>query len=78
MFLPEILFASLNKCQSLLDTSIAVREEDALKKIHYVNAIGLEKFCATIQRLPKLIQEHPNVNKHTTFTNEAGMITWSI
>ncbi|KAI8437557.1 hypothetical protein MSG28_011855 [Choristoneura fumiferana] len=35
----EILFASLSKCQSLLDTSIAVQEEDALKKIHYINAI---------------------------------------
>ncbi|XP_073959478.1 DNA repair protein RAD51 homolog 3-like isoform X2 [Choristoneura fumiferana] len=57
----EILFASLSKCQSLLDTSIAVQEEDALKKIHYINAIGLEKFCASIKQLPKLIQEHPNI-----------------
>lgn len=63
LFLSEILFASLNKCQSLLETSIAVPEEDALKKFHYINAFGLEKFCASIQQLPKLIQEHPNVSK---------------
>lgn len=57
----EILFASLSKCQRLLHTSIAVQEEDALKKLHYIDAFGLEKFCTCIQNLPKFVHQHPNI-----------------
>lgn len=57
----EILFASLSKCQRLLDTSISISEEEALKKLHYVNAFGLEKFCAFLYQLPNFLQSRPNV-----------------
>ncbi|XP_032522150.2 DNA repair protein RAD51 homolog 3 [Danaus plexippus] len=57
----EILFASLAKCQRLLDTSIAISEEDALKKFHYIKTIGLEKFCSFLNQLPNYLTEYPNV-----------------
>lgn len=37
-------------------------ENEALSKLHYVNAFGLEKFCAFMYRLPKFIEAHPNVS----------------
>ncbi|XP_047537326.1 DNA repair protein RAD51 homolog 3 [Vanessa atalanta] len=57
----EILFSSLAKCQRIMDSSIPIREEDALKKFHYVKAIGLEKFCAFLYQLPNFIRNKPNV-----------------
>ncbi|KAJ8711781.1 hypothetical protein PYW08_008735 [Mythimna loreyi] len=57
----EILSASLLKCQSVLGEPLQITEEDALNKLHYVNAFGLEKFCAFMYRLSKFITEHPNV-----------------
>ncbi|XP_049884826.1 DNA repair protein RAD51 homolog 3-like isoform X1 [Pectinophora gossypiella] len=57
----EILRASISRCQQLLDIPFKTREEDALKKLHYVNALGIEKFCAFILRLPKIIEEKSNV-----------------
>ncbi|XP_069361859.1 DNA repair protein RAD51 homolog 3 isoform X2 [Maniola hyperantus] len=62
----EILFASLAKCQRLLETSISINEEEALKKLHCVNAFGLEKFCAFLYQLPNFIKSRPNV----VITNE--------
>ncbi|XP_049884827.1 DNA repair protein RAD51 homolog 3-like isoform X2 [Pectinophora gossypiella] len=56
----EILRASISRCQQLLDIPFKTREEDALKKLHYVNALGIEKFCAFILRLPKIIEEKSN------------------
>ncbi|XP_023940225.1 DNA repair protein RAD51 homolog 3 isoform X2 [Bicyclus anynana] len=57
----EILFSSLSKCQQLMEASILINEEDALRKLHYVNAIGLEKFCAFMHQLPNLINTRPNI-----------------
>ncbi|XP_045779348.1 DNA repair protein RAD51 homolog 3-like isoform X1 [Maniola jurtina] len=57
----EILFASLAKCQRLLETSISINEEEALKKLHYVNAFGLEKFCAFLYQLPNFMKSRPNI-----------------
>ncbi|KAJ0172193.1 hypothetical protein K1T71_012166 [Dendrolimus kikuchii] len=57
----EILNASLTKCQMLLDTPIDIGKDSSLEKLHYVKTIGLEKFCAFLYRLPKFMEEHPNV-----------------
>lgn len=57
----EILSASLLRCQSILDEPLQMTEEDALNRLHYVNAFGLDKFCAFMYRLPRFIGEHPNV-----------------
>ncbi|CAK1593947.1 unnamed protein product [Parnassius mnemosyne] len=54
----EILSACLLKCQKLLNLPINANNEEALKKLHYVNAFGLEKFCALMHQLPKLIEEN--------------------
>lgn len=60
-FFSEILSASLKRYQKLLQTPQGFREDDALKKLHYVNAFGLNKFCAFMLRLPTFIAEHPGV-----------------
>ncbi|XP_053615614.1 DNA repair protein RAD51 homolog 3 [Plodia interpunctella] len=57
----EILKASIAKCQRLLDDPTILNEEDALKRLHYVNAFGLEQFCTFMHCLPKLIIEYPNI-----------------
>lgn len=57
----EILSASLLRCQSILEEPLQVTEDEALDKLNYVNAFGLEKFCAFMYMLPKFIAEHPNV-----------------
>ncbi|KAJ2954761.1 hypothetical protein O0L34_g3064 [Tuta absoluta] len=57
----EILSASLERCRQLLDIEFTIREEESLKKIHYVNAFGLDKFCALLHSLPRFIEEHSNV-----------------
>lgn len=57
----EILSASLLRCQNILEEPLQVTEDEALDKLHYVNAFGLEKFCAFMYMLPKFIAEHPNV-----------------
>ena len=61
-FVSEILSASLLRCQSILDEPLRITEDEALSKLHYVNAFGLEKFCAFMYQLPKFIGEHPNVS----------------
>ncbi|XP_035453120.2 DNA repair protein RAD51 homolog 3 isoform X1 [Spodoptera frugiperda] len=57
----EILSASLLRCQTILGEPLQMTENEALSKLHYVNAFGLEKFCAFMYRLPKFIEAHPNV-----------------
>ncbi|CAD0204848.1 unnamed protein product [Chrysodeixis includens] len=57
----EILSASLLRCQSILEGPLQVTEDQALDKLHYVNAFGLEKFCAFMYTLPKFVEAHPNV-----------------
>lgn len=57
----EILYASLEKCQRILGTPISIYEEEVLKKLHYVKAIGLEKFCSFMYQLENLIFEKPNI-----------------
>ncbi|XP_026332050.1 DNA repair protein RAD51 homolog 3 [Hyposmocoma kahamanoa] len=57
----EILFASLDRCRKLLSMPLDFRENDALKKLHYVNAFGLTKFCAFLHRLPRFIVQHPRI-----------------
>ncbi|XP_013186253.1 DNA repair protein RAD51 homolog 3 [Amyelois transitella] len=57
----EILKASVIKCQRLLEDSARLSEQEALKKLHYVNAFGLEKFCSFMYRLPKFAEENPNM-----------------
>ncbi|PZC76943.1 hypothetical protein B5X24_HaOG203987 [Helicoverpa armigera] len=57
----EILSATLLKCQSILGKPLQMTEDEALRKLHYVDAFGLEKFCAFMYRLPRFIAEHPKV-----------------
>ncbi|XP_047034308.1 DNA repair protein RAD51 homolog 3 isoform X1 [Helicoverpa zea] len=57
----EILSATLLKCQSILGKPLQMTEDEALRKLHYVDAFGLEKFCTFMYRLPKFIAEHPKV-----------------
>ncbi|XP_072933348.1 DNA repair protein RAD51 homolog 3-like [Epargyreus clarus] len=57
----DILFASLSKCQRILDVSLQISVESALSRLHYVNAFGLEKFCAFMATLPSFVHENPNV-----------------
>lgn len=57
----EILSASLLRCQKIMDVPIRCTEDDALKRLHYVNAFGLENYCSLMYRLPKFIAEHPNI-----------------
>lgn len=59
----EIVCASMLKCQRLLDSPTDIKDDEALKRLHYINAFGLEKFCATMYRMPKVVEEHPNVRK---------------
>ncbi|RVE44402.1 hypothetical protein evm_010932 [Chilo suppressalis] len=53
----DILIGSLEKCNRLLDSPTEINEEAALNKLHYVNAFGLEKYCAFMLRLPNLIEK---------------------
>lgn len=62
-FFLEILYASLEKCQRILGTPISMYGEETLKKLHYVKAIGLEKFCSFMYQLENIIFEKPNVIK---------------
>ncbi|CAF4880054.1 unnamed protein product [Pieris macdunnoughi] len=57
----EILSASMEKCGNILNTAKSNCESDHLKRLHYVNAFGLEKFCSLIFTLPQLVTERPNV-----------------
>ncbi|XP_075984908.1 RAD51 DNA repair protein spindle D isoform X2 [Anticarsia gemmatalis] len=57
----EILSASIRRCQKLLDVPLEITEDDALKKLHYVNAFGLENYCALMYQLPSFIANHPNI-----------------
>ncbi|KAL0868459.1 hypothetical protein ABMA27_007948 [Loxostege sticticalis] len=57
----EIVCASLLKCQRLLDSPTDIKDDEALKRLHYINAFGLEKFCATMYTMPKVVEEHPNI-----------------
>ncbi|XP_059051939.1 DNA repair protein RAD51 homolog 3 isoform X2 [Achroia grisella] len=57
----DIVVASLLKCQSVLSFPTVINEEDALKKLHYVNAFGIEKFCAFIYGLRRFVEEHSNI-----------------
>ncbi|CAG9793288.1 unnamed protein product [Diatraea saccharalis] len=54
----EIVVASLTKCYRLLDYHTQVDEEAALEKLHYVNAFGLERYCALMLRLPDIVEQH--------------------
>ncbi|XP_045779349.1 DNA repair protein RAD51 homolog 3-like isoform X2 [Maniola jurtina] len=74
----EILFASLAKCQRLLETSISINEEEALKKLHYVNAFGLEKFCAFLYQLPNFMKSRPNVVITNEMTTRIGLSSGAI
>ncbi|XP_028169570.1 DNA repair protein RAD51 homolog 3-like isoform X1 [Ostrinia furnacalis] len=56
----EIVSASQTKCQQLLETPI-VSNKDPLHRLHYINAFGLEKFCATMYRMPSVIEDHPQI-----------------
>ncbi|CAH2095379.1 unnamed protein product [Euphydryas editha] len=57
----EILFSSLAKCQEIMGSSILIKEEDALKKFHYVKAFGLENFCAFLYQLPNFLSDKPHI-----------------
>ncbi|CAB3233395.1 unnamed protein product [Arctia plantaginis] len=57
----EILSASFLRCQKVLDEPLQISEDEALKRLHYVNAFGLESYCSLMHTLPKFIAEHPNV-----------------
>ncbi|KAM3961141.1 DNA repair protein RAD51 homolog 3 [Aphomia sociella] len=57
----DIVTACLKKCQMLLDNSIEINEEDTMKKLHYVNAFGIEMFCSFMYTLRRFIEEHPNI-----------------
>lgn len=57
----EILSESLMTCQNILDKPLQITEDEALKKLHYVNAFGLEKYCALMHRLPEFISDNPNI-----------------
>lgn len=57
----EILFSSIGKCQAIMGSSILIKEEDALKKFHYVKAFGLEKFCSFLYQLPNFLTDKPHV-----------------
>ncbi|CAH2054405.1 unnamed protein product, partial [Iphiclides podalirius] len=57
----EILSACSTKCQKLLCKANNKNEEQSLKQLHYVNAFGLEKFCAFMHQLPKFIAEHNSI-----------------
>ncbi|XP_049884828.1 DNA repair protein RAD51 homolog 3-like isoform X3 [Pectinophora gossypiella] len=74
----EILRASISRCQQLLDIPFKTREEDALKKLHYVNALGIEKFCAFILRLPKIIEEKSNVLLTNEMSTRVGLSSGSV
>lgn len=64
MMLPfsEILCASLSKCQRLLDIPLNISEENALQRLHYIDAFGLKKFSAVMYKMPAIIEEHPEVH----------------
>ncbi|XP_045504354.1 DNA repair protein RAD51 homolog 3-like isoform X1 [Colias croceus] len=74
----EILHASREKCKSILNVEHSNREE-ALKKLHYVNAFGLEKFCSFIYSLSQVIAERPCVRliviDSITFPFKEGITT---
>ncbi|XP_030031448.1 DNA repair protein RAD51 homolog 3 isoform X1 [Manduca sexta] len=57
----EILNATILRCQRLIETPLNYIEEDCLDKLHYINAFGLEKFCAFMYRMSTFIEEHPKV-----------------
>ncbi|XP_068619754.1 DNA repair protein RAD51 homolog 3 [Battus philenor] len=57
----EILQATLAKCYKLLNNSLNINQEEALKKLHYVNAFGFEKFCAFMHQLPQLFTDGTNI-----------------
>ncbi|XP_031770587.2 uncharacterized protein LOC113520380 isoform X2 [Galleria mellonella] len=57
----DIVTASLKKCQMVLNCPIVTSEEDVLKRLHYVNAFGIEKFCAFMHTLSRFVDEHPNI-----------------
>ncbi|XP_028038969.1 DNA repair protein RAD51 homolog 3-like isoform X2 [Bombyx mandarina] len=56
----EILTASLLKCQKI-EPSYLFNEEEALDRLHYINAFGIEKFCACMNRISVFLAEHPRV-----------------
>ncbi|CAK1545557.1 unnamed protein product [Leptosia nina] len=56
----EILSASLERCRKMLSDR-KYDENAALKRLHYVKALGLERFCSLIHMLPDIISERPNV-----------------
>lgn len=57
----EILFSSIAKCQAIMGSSILIKEEDALKKFHYVKAFGLENFCSFLYQLPNFLTDKPHI-----------------
>ncbi|KAI5633380.1 hypothetical protein NE865_13885 [Phthorimaea operculella] len=74
----EILSASLERCRQLLDIPFTIREEEALKKMHYVNAFGLDKFCALLHSLPRFIEEHSNIILTNEMSTRVGLAGGSV
>jgi hypothetical protein len=61
LFISDVVIASIKKCHTLLGISTKINEVDVLKRLHYVNALGLETFCAFMHKLPNFIEQQPNV-----------------
>ncbi|KAL4716241.1 hypothetical protein ACJJTC_004735 [Scirpophaga incertulas] len=57
----ETVVGSLNRCHKLLENPAEVDELAALRRLHYVNAFGLEKFCAFMYQLPNVINKHDKI-----------------
>lgn len=45
-----------------MENEQVLSETQALKKLHYVKAFGLEKYCAFMNRLPEFVAGNPKVN----------------
>ncbi|KAH9642715.1 hypothetical protein HF086_002985 [Spodoptera exigua] len=66
------------RCQSILGEPLQLTEDEALSKLHYVNAFGLEKFCAFMYRLPNFLGAHPNVVLSNEMSTRVGLSTGAV
>ncbi|XP_041983055.1 DNA repair protein RAD51 homolog 3-like isoform X2 [Aricia agestis] len=57
----EILDGSLTRCQGLLKSKQVINEDQAIRRLHHVNAFGIEKFCAFLHNIPNFLISRPNV-----------------